>query len=36
MGQLKWNCLFFTIDRDSFEDCLRENDVVPDKTKGID
>ena len=21
----------FTKDRDSFEDCLRENDVVPDK-----
>ena len=29
--QLKWLCLFFTKDRDSFEDCLRENDVVPDK-----
>ena len=23
--------LFFTKDRDSFEDCLRENDVIPDK-----
>ena len=31
--QIKWLCLFFTKDRDSFEDCLRENDV---KTKGID
>ena len=29
--QLKWLCLFFTKDRDSFEDFLRENDVVPDK-----
>ena len=25
--QNKWLCLFFTKDRDSFEDCLRENDV---------
>ena len=31
--QIKWLCLFFTKDRDSFEDCLRENDVVPDKNK---
>ena len=31
--QLKWLCLFFTKDRDSFEDCLRENDVVSDKNK---
>ena len=23
--------LFFTKDRDSFEDCLRENDVISDK-----
>ena len=29
--QIKWLCLFFTKDRDSFEDCLRENDVIPDK-----
>ena len=29
--QIKWFCLFFTEDRDSFEDCLRENDVIPDK-----
>ena len=26
--QIKWLCLFFTKDRDSFEDCLRENDVI--------
>ena len=31
--QLKWRCLFFTKDRDNFEDCLRENDVVPDKNE---
>ena len=31
--QIKWLCLFFMKDRDSFEDCLRENDVVPDKNK---
>ena len=31
--QLKWLCLFFTKDRNSFEDCLRENDVVPDKNE---
>ena len=31
--QIKWVCLFFTKDRDSFEDCLRENDVIPDKSK---
>lgn len=29
--QSKWLCIFFTKDRDSFEDCLRENDVVSDK-----
>ena len=29
--QIKWLCFFFTKDRDSFEDCLRENDVIPDK-----
>ena len=33
---IKWLCLFFTKDRDSFEDCLRENDIIPDKTKEID
>ena len=31
--QIKWLCLFFTEDRDSFEDCLRENDVIADKNK---
>ena len=31
--QIKQLCLFFTKDRDSFEDCLRENDVIPDKSK---
>ena len=28
----KWLCSF-TKDRDSFQDCLRENDVVPDKNE---
>ena len=32
-GQIKWLCLFFTKDRNSFEDCLRENDVIPDKNE---
>ena len=31
--QLKWLCFIFTKDRDSFEDCLRENDVAPDKNE---
>ena len=31
--QIKWLCLFFTKDWVSFEDCLRENDVIPDKDK---
>ena len=31
--QIKWLCLFFMKDRDSFEDCLRENDVIPDKNE---
>ena len=31
--QIKWLCLFFTKDRDSVEDCLRENDVIPDKNE---
>ena len=31
--QIKWLCLFFTKDRDSFEDCLRENDIIPDKNE---
>ena len=32
-GQIKWLCLFFMKDRDRFEDCLRENDVIPNKSK---
>ena len=31
--QIKWLYLFFTKDWDSFEDCLRENDVIPDKNE---
>ena len=31
--QIKWLCLFFTKDRDSFEDCLRENNIIPDKNE---
>ena len=31
--QIKCLCLFFTKDRDSFEDCLRENDVIHDKNE---
>ena len=31
--QIKWFCLFFTKDQDSLEDCLRENDVIPDKNE---
>ena len=31
--QIEWLCLFFTKDRDSFEDCSRENDVIPDKNE---
>ena len=31
--QIKWLCLFFTKDRDSFEDCLRENNVIPNKNE---
>ena len=31
--QIKWLCLFFTKERDSFEDCLRENDVIPDRNE---
>ena len=26
--QTKWLCMFYTKDRDSFENCLRENDVI--------
>ena len=31
--QIKCLCLFFTKDRDSFEDCLRENNVIPNKNE---
>ena len=31
--QLKWIALFFCKDRDSFADCLRENDVIEDEAK---
>ena len=31
--QIKLLCLFFTKDRDSFDDCLKENDVIPDKSE---
>ena len=33
--QIKWLCLFFKKDRDSFliKDCLRENVVIPDKNE---
>ena len=27
--QTKWVCMFYTKDRDSFDLCLRENDVIP-------
>ena len=27
--QTKWVCMFYTKDRDSFENCLREIDVIP-------
>ena len=26
--QTKWLCMFYTKDRDSFDNCLRENDVI--------
>ena len=40
MKQIKWSRLngfvySFTKDRDSFEDCLRENDVIPDKNERV-
>jgi hypothetical protein len=31
--QVKWVALFFCKDRDSFDDCLRENDVIESKEK---
>ena len=27
--QTKWVCMFYTKDRESFDNCLRENDVIP-------
>ena len=27
--QTKWVCIFYMKDRDSFDECLRENDVIP-------
>ena len=27
--QTKWVCMFYTKDRDSFDNCLRKNDVIP-------
>ena len=32
--QTRWVCLFHCKDRDSFEDCLRENDIVPRQERG--
>ena len=29
--QTRWVCLFHCKNRDSFEDCLRENDVIPSR-----
>ena len=29
--QKRWACLFHCKDRDSFKDCLRENDVIPSR-----
>ena len=31
--QIKFVCLFYCKDRDSFEECLRENDVIPSETE---
>ena len=31
--QLKFVCLFYCKDRDSFEECLRENDVIPSESE---
>jgi hypothetical protein len=31
--QVKWVALFFCKDRDSYDDCLRENDVIESKEK---
>ena len=29
----KWVCMFYTKDRDSFDFCLRENDVIPSEER---
>ena len=31
--QVKWVALFFCKDRDSYDDCLRENDVIESREK---
>ena len=31
LEQTRWVCLFHCKDRNSFEDCLRENDVIPSR-----
>ena len=33
--QTKWIAIFHCKDRDSFEDCLRENDVIPTKEERV-
>ena len=33
--QTRWICLFHCKDRDSFEDCLRENDVIPSREQRV-
>ena len=33
--QTRWVCLFHCKDRDSFEDCLRENDVIPSREQRV-
>jgi hypothetical protein len=33
--QTRWVALFHCKDRDSFEDCLRENDIVPSEHRGV-
>ena len=30
---MRWVCLFHCKDLDSFEDCLRENDVIPSRER---
>ena len=31
--QIKWLCLLLTKNKENFEGCLRENDVIPDKNE---